>query len=120
MPQALPAAKPGNAGSPKAEAGHQQDAESTMSDGGGQTTLNAPSLNMALPEEHPHPHPALQRQEATCSSSPTLHPNIAPRDAAVNHGGGVRATLTTTEPERLGDIAVVEHNHDQGKTCCVL
>jgi hypothetical protein len=119
MSQALPAANPGNAGSPigtgssaahddeqmqKAQAGDQQDAGTILSD-------DATSLDMELPEAHP----ALHQQATTCSS-PTLHPNIASRDAAADHGGGVRATLTTTDSERLGSTAVAEHIHDQGKT----
>jgi len=144
MSQALPAASPGNAGSPigtgsrvahgheqmqRAEAGEQQDAETILSSDRGPArpanpahpapTPTATSLDMEFPEAHP----ALQHQQATTCSPPALHPDIASQDAAADGNGGVRATLTTVESERLGNTAMVEHIHDQGKTfilfgCC--
>ncbi|TVY87698.1 hypothetical protein LAWI1_G008426 [Lachnellula willkommii] len=133
MPQALPAASPGNAGgSPigtannkeahhelmqRAEADHLQDAESVMRNGEGQPALDAPALNMALPEEESHAlqHQKQGQQQATRSDSPSLHPNIISPDAASDDDGGVCATLTVIEPALLDDTAVVEHsyNHDQ-------
>ncbi|TVY40178.1 hypothetical protein LOCC1_G005533 [Lachnellula occidentalis] len=142
MPHAHPAAKPGNAGgSPigtassrgtphelmqKAEAGHPQDAEVEVEvevsvNGEGQPALDAPALDMALPDDHY----ALQRQEqkqgpkqqqqATRSDSPTLHPNLISRDAAADDDGGVRAALTATESDLLDGAAVVEHSSNHGQ-----
>ncbi|TVY25138.1 hypothetical protein LHYA1_G006474 [Lachnellula hyalina] len=131
MPQALPAAKPGNAGgSPigtasrgschelmqNAQAGHPQDAEpmSVMSNGEGQPALDAPALNLALPEEHHALQHQQQRQQRSDSS--TLSANIISRNAASDDDRGVRATLTATKSDLLDDAAVVEHssyNHGQ-------
>lgn len=139
MPQALPAAKVGNAGgSPlgtankethhelmqRAEADHPQDAESVMSNGEGQPALDAPALDMALPEEHHALQHQKQRQQAIRCASPTLHPNIISQDAASDDDGGVRATLTVIEPALVDDSAAVKqsYNHDQGTkdmSCCL-
>ena len=130
MPQALPAAKPGNAGgSPigtasrgschelmqNAQAGHPQDAESmsVMSNGEGQPALDVPALNLALPEEHHALQHQQQRQQRSDSS--TLSANIISRNAASDDDCGVRATLTATKSDLLDDAAVVEHSYNHGQ-----